>query len=107
MRLEDADGSDLGIIIDGSQGSATDFDIRVVDYAIGFGYPIDIQDWHMAKDEWQHKEYLMDWDFTDLTQSIYEECGIAVGWMNEKLPEPFFFTIEESALYLTEKNRYE
>ena len=100
-RLNEVDGSDLGIIMDGSHDSGTNLDIRIIDYAIGFGYKLDMQEWYDAKQDWEDKNDLTDWEFTDLTQGIREECELAIHWMNDQLPENYYFFIDDNILYLT------
>lgn len=100
-RLSDVDGSDLGVIFDGSHQSGTFLDIRVIDFAIEFGYQTDIKEWADAKQDWEDRDDLTDWEFTDLTQGIWEECELAVQWMNDQLPENYYFFIDDNSLYLT------
>lgn len=100
-KLTEVDGSDLGIVIDGSHWSSTDFDIAVIDFAIGFGYQLDMQEWADAKQDWQDKNDLTDWEFSDLTQGVWEECELAIQWMNDQVPENYYFFVDDGSLYLT------
>ena len=99
--LNEVDGSDLGIIMDGSHESGTYLDIRIIDFAIGFGYQVDMHEWNEGKELWANKQDLTDWEFSDLTQAMWEECQLAVDWMNDQLPENYYFFIDDNSLYLT------
>ena len=99
--LSEVDGSDLGIIFDGSHQSGTFLDIRIVEFAIGFGFPIDKNEWQDAMKEWELREHLGEWEFIDLCEAITEECSRAIEWMNDQVPENYYFFIDDNSLYLT------
>lgn len=92
--LSDVTGDHLGCWIDGSQMPSWEFDIKLVETAIHFGFVIDHNDWEELK-----AEIYSPYNFTP-SEDIYYIAEVAYHWFNELLPQGYYFHIEDNSLIL-------
>ena len=94
--LSDVTGDHLGCWIDGSNMSATEFDIQLVENAIHFGFEIDIRDWKELKNQL----WVRDNSHEEHAENVFEIAEVCYHWFNELLPQGYYFHIEEQSLIL-------
>lgn len=94
--LSEVTGDHLGCWIDGSNMSATEFDIQLVETAIHFDFDIDIQDWNELKNQL----WVRDNSHEEHAENVFEIAEVCYHWFNELLPQGYYFHIEEQSLYL-------
>ncbi len=68
--LSDVTGDHLGCWIDGSNMSATEFDIQLVETGIHFGFEIDIRDWNELKNQLWDKDKAWHNGFMSATTTV-------------------------------------
>ncbi len=94
--LSDVTGDHLGCWIDGSNMSATEFDIQLVETGIHFGFEIDVQDWKELKNQL----WVRDNSHEEHAENVFEIAEVVYHWFNELLPQGYYFHIEEQSLFL-------
>lgn len=97
-RLSNVDGSDLGCVIDCSHGSAHEFDYRVVTLAYENGYDVDYEQLRNDMEMYDEMSYE---EVADINEALWEECSLAIDWMNSELPENYYLYVDDNSLYLT------
>jgi hypothetical protein len=99
MKLSEVGTLDLGCIIDGSHWNPQDFEIAILRFAINYGY--DDVDMEKVEEDYDNMNDLCSHDYEDFIQALWEESELAVNWMNDQLPENYYFYIDDGSLYLT------
>lgn len=98
MKLSEVDTRDLGCVIDGSHWNSQDFEVAILRFATSYGYDVDMK---KIEDDYYNINDLEGHDYEDFLQSLWEESELAVDWMNDQLPENYYFYIDDGSLYLT------
>ena len=98
--LNDVTDNQIGCWIDGTNMSGADLDIDIVETAIHFGMPINIEDWKELKN--QLDDYPQD-------ELIYEDlAGVAdeaLDWFNMKVfGTGYYFEMDANCLFLTHED---
>ena len=93
---------DTGIWIEGSHSNSTDFTIAVVDLAIYHGFEIN-------NDLWESDRAIFvagaaDQEMIEDLDSIYYD---AIDYLNDNLPDGYWFQVHEQCLYLTHESENE
>ena len=91
-----------GCVIDGSHMSNFDFMVAVIDIAIDSGFEIDMEtyqaDLAFVKSDEDDEDRLL--DILDALDWTYDE---ALDYLNSKLPEGLYYTVDEQSLFLEEE----
>ena len=98
MTLNEVDGSDLGCVIDCSHNPAHELDYRIITLANKYGYDVDME--QLQTDMEMYDDLSYD-EVADVDEALWEECSLAIDWMNSQLPEHFYFYVDDNSLYLT------
>jgi hypothetical protein len=97
-RLNSVDGSDLGCVIDCSQGSAHEFDYRVITLAYENGYDVD---YAQLQNDMEMYDELSYEEVADVNQGLWEECALALDWLNSQIEDKrFAFYVDDNCLFL-------
>lgn len=93
--LSDVTGDHLGCWIDGSHMSSKEFDTKLIETAIHFGWGIEIKEWNELKNELSEDNYSI-----DVMDDLFFLAEEAYHWFNELLPQGYYFHIGEQSLIL-------
>ena len=97
-KLNEITQDNLGCWIDGSNISGMSFDIQLVEIALGFGYPIDVEDCKELKTQaWETYD-------TQVYEDLYFVANEAYDWLNMNTPDGYYFDIQDQALFLTHED---
>ena len=97
-----------GCIIDASHFSALYLDVKIVDYAVGKGFPLSDEDWKAHG----HASDVIAGTMEGLLASgvrarVYWIAGDALDWLNDQVAEGYAYYLEDNSLYLGEIEDYE
>lgn len=97
-RLSNVDGSDLGCVIDCSHTAAHELDYRIITLAYENGYDVDYA--QLLTDMEMYDDLSYD-EVADVNEALFEECSLAIDWMNSQLPKHYYLYVDDNSLYLT------
>ena len=93
-KLNEITEDNLGCWLDGSNISGMSFDIQLVEIALGFGYPIDVEDWKELKTQ------VFEYTEEQLFEDLYFVANEAYDWLDMNTPDGYYFEIFDQALFL-------